>query len=581
LKRLFPDVLTGSLSVDNRTGSGIGRLREAIAEQAAKLPQMGQLISRRWAVARDEILASGDGQPQIWYEQFSEICERHGMTDSEINTLARLMHDLGDVMYFGEQEGLRDIVVLDPEWLTRAISRILEDVSTKQADGVLDHARLREIWDYQGYSALDGRYFLRLMEEFDISYRLDDMHSLVAQLVPFDRPPLPWQAGSALPAGLRKLRLVCRPSEPAPGLIPWLTVRHHRASTGKHWRRGVFLRHPIKAYASEALLELQHNGELTIEVRAPSPDLYFNILRDSVEDLISRRWPGLTYQLLIPCLGLTNDGACCPGEFHLDGLKRLHEGGKTTIPCMQCAKDNKISELLTGFAAPDNQLAAQLDGMNAMLTDASNRIAHIQGRATDIAETVRRVQRVVSMEVTDCPRLFSLLAGSTPPYQHIEFHQESYRLTLWCEHPGFWHPWEQASYELRPPKRWLPQVRPYLLLVFRTLQLIVPLTGSTASPSSPADVLDQARSHLQAMGRLMADQPGNLGNVDSDRHRDGRKLTEAEGRALRAIRVALFEHDLSRAFGGMRRVQDASGDFLWVCPMHYPEYDPGLPNIPA
>ena len=80
-----------------------------------------------------------------------------------------------------------------------------------------------------------------------------------------------------------------------------------------HWRRGVFLRHPIAAYASEALLELRGSSELAVEVRAPSPDLYFNVLRDSIEDLITRRWPGLDYHLFIPCPG--NRRITVPGQF--------------------------------------------------------------------------------------------------------------------------------------------------------------------------------------------------------------------------------------------------------------------------
>src|SRR5580693_4278218 len=100
-----------------------------------------------------------------------------------------------------------------------------------------------------------------------------------------------------------------------------------------HWRRGVFLRHPIAAYASEALLELRGSSELVVEVRAPSPDLYFNVLRDSIEDLITRRWPGLIYHLFIPCPG--NNGSPCPGQFRLDGLLRIRENGQTTtVPCM-------------------------------------------------------------------------------------------------------------------------------------------------------------------------------------------------------------------------------------------------------
>jgi hypothetical protein len=58
-------------------------------------------------------------------------------------------------------------------------------------------------------------------------------------------------------------------------------------------------------------------------------------------------------------------------------------------------------------------------------------------------------------------------------------------------------------------------------------------------------------------------------------------LTSAEGETLRALRVLLFANDCFRAFGGLRRVPAAAGDFLWVWADHYPNYDPGLPTSRA
>ena len=309
LQQVFPEMLVGNFDVDSRNEAGIPELRKAIAVNAARLPQMGQMISHRWVAARDEILARAEAEPQILYLEFMEVCERCGVTGQEVVTLAELMHDLGYIIYYGDDLGLKEIIVLNPEWLTKAISYVLEDKATKDSGGILDHARLKEIWqDRDGgqvYPARYHAYFLRLMEKFDVSYRLegDELHSLVAQLVPHERPILPWQPRTQPPAGIRMLALVCRLSEPVQGLIPWLTVRHHRASTGLHWRRGVFLRHPINAYASEALLELRHPRELAVEVRAPSPDLYFNVLRDSIEDLINRRWPGISDAYSLPWEG--------------------------------------------------------------------------------------------------------------------------------------------------------------------------------------------------------------------------------------------------------------------------------------
>ncbi len=549
---------------------------------------MGQLISPRWVAARDEILARADVEPQIRYKLFAEICERNGVTGTEIVTLAQLMHDLGHIIYYSEDEGLRDIVVLNPEWLTKAISYVLEDKQTRNAGGILDHARLREIWQDRAtepaYPAQYHPYFLRLMEKFDVSYRLegDELHSLVAQLVPHPRPALPWQASTPAPAGIRRLSLVCRLSEPVPGLIPWLTVRHHHASTGLHWRRGVFLRHPITAYASEAVLELRSSRELALEVRAPSPDLYFNVLRDSIEDLITHRWRGLTYELLVPCPGWPSDISRCPGQFSLDGLLRLREHGHTTYPCTECAQVHEISALLTGFTASRQPLGAELSQMHDQLARIENGVIRVETQAAETAESVRRVLRVVSAEVTDCPRLFTLAPVRASGARRSRFYQSHFRLTLWCEHPGYWHPWAPASYDLDPPKDWLVKVSPYATLIFRTLQLVVPLAGSIAVASLPQDQIEGAQAHLDTMRTIVEDftsSPKRTSSKSDLRDATG-QLTVTEGYALREFRTALFECDPKRAFGKMRRVQAPSGDFLWVCTDHYSEYDPGLPVVP-
>ena len=165
LKEEFPDMLAGQHGIDSLSELGIDNLRSAIAAEAAGLPQMGQLISSRWAAARDEILALAAAEPQVSFSRFAAICRRHQVDGQEIPTLAELLHDLGHIIYHSDDEGLRDFVVLNPEWLSKAISRVLDDAQTRQAGGILDHARLREIWGEgakrPGYPERTYPYFLR------------------------------------------------------------------------------------------------------------------------------------------------------------------------------------------------------------------------------------------------------------------------------------------------------------------------------------------------------------------------------------------------------------------------------------
>jgi internalin A len=594
LARAYPKMLVGSFEVDSRTQSGVPALRTAMSREAAKLPQMGGRISLRWVAARDEILSRAQDEPQILYQQFREVCQRHGMADDEILTLAQLMHDLGHIIYYSDDEGLKDVVVLNPEWLTKAISYVLEDKPTREAGGILDHIRLKVIWqDRDGgvsYPARLHPYFLRLMEKFDISYRIegDELHSLVAQMVPYERPALPWPPRKQLSGrNIRTLSLVCHLAEPAPGLIPWLTVRHHRAATGVHWRHGVFLRHPVAAYASEAVVELRHDTDLTVEVRAPSPDLYFNVLRESIEDLIALRWPGLTYELLIPCPGKGARRSTCLGRFPLEKLLRMRERDRPSVMCWECMEDYGISELLTGFGGIGQPLAEQLARIERQI---GSSVAGLQSQAAAIAESVRRILRVVSTEVADCPRIFTLVPQRATGIKRAAFYENNFRLTLWCEHPGFWHPWDPANYTIRKPKEWFVQISPYVRLVLRTLQLIVPLAGAITEVVMSPDQLAQTEKDLHLMSAVVADLPvvqnQSLGRAGIGSAIDQRRISEgersvAEDEALRALRAVLFEQDRLRTFGGLRRVQAPSGEFLWVCRKHYPEYDPGLPVVPG
>jgi internalin A len=598
LERSFSEVLARRYEIDNLSGSGISELREGVAVQAAGLPQMGQLISPRWIATRDEILAQAATQPQISYEQFADTCRGHGVDGDEIVTLAELMHDLGLIIYYGDDEGLRDFVILDPEWLTKAISRVLEDKPTRTSGGVLDHARLGQVWpdvpvglNEPAYPRRYHPYFLRLMEKFDISYRLEDDEgrSLVAQLVPYDRPELPWDTRMPPPGGIRRLALVCQLGEPVPGLVAWLTVRHHRASTGRHWRAGVFLRHPIAAYASEALLELRTPDQLVIDVRAPSPDLFFNVLRDSVEDLITRRWPGLTYQLLIPCPTRSADGLSCRGQFSLKFLLGYREKGGTRVPCQECFVDRDISELLTGFAQPDLPLQLELEQIRDQVVDIGSDVKRVEGgvsrleaHAAEAADSMRRILQVIGSEITDCPRLFTLTGEVPSGSRRLKFYQRHYRLTLWCEHAGHWHPWPAASYSLDEPRDWLARIGPYAILVFKALQVVVPIAGAVAEVVLTPDQLKHAQHELKLMTTLVAALPTE--KFEDQREfiagESSSQFSPAQGQAARALRILLFDHDHLRAFGDLRRVQTPSGDLAWVCADHYPEYDPGLPNIP-
>jgi hypothetical protein len=84
------------------------------------------------------------------------------------------------------------------------------------------------------------------------------------------------------------------------------------------------------------------------------------------------------------------------------------------------------------------------------------------------------------------------------------------------------------------------------------------------------------------MKTIVDDLPGNshADPTDAGLSQTAGQMTSAEGDSLRALRTIIFKHDPGANSVVLRRILAPSGDFLWVCPDHAAEYDPGLPVLP-
>ena len=577
LERAFPVMLVGRHAVDSKSGTGIDELLATIAVEAAQLPQMGEKMNRRWIETRDEVLARQE--PQIARYDFHAVAQRYGLDETEIETLLDLLHDLGRVVYYGDDEGLRDSVVIKPEWLTKVIGYVLEDKAAREAKGELQHSRLRDIWydhnepTFERYEPSCHPFFLRLMEKFDISYRFPGgQASLVVELVPYERPELPWDAESKMPKNWRELAVVCSMEDEAPGIVAWLTVRNHKYVWEKvHWRTGVFVSHR----GQEGLIELLNPTELRLTVRGRSPEYLLGLLRDSLTTLIRQRWEGLTIELLVPCDGTKKNGGPCDYRFGLEDLQSLRDEGIKDQRCIRCRKVQDVDRLLTGLEAPTTPVDERLDRIfehvTAIASGTGRHEEKLDEHRNESAEQMRVLRKALGAEKRESPSLFTIVPLGGGPLRN------KYEMTLWCEHPGDEHPCENGEYTFKRPKAWLAQAAPYLSIVGKSLRVVVALAGLPGA----GQLIDEATSkQLGAMEKLTKELvPDRVPGGEAAE--DGSGLTRAQGEAFRQFQSLPFELDKSRKWAGMRRFLTPAGDYLWICPKHHREYDPGLPVLPG
>jgi internalin A len=127
-------------------------------------------------------------------------------------------------------------------------------------------------------------------------------------------------------------------------------------------------------------------------------------------------------------------------------------------------------------------------------------------------------------------------------------------------------------------------------VMIKALQIVVPAAAAASTLTLTSNQLNQLQVDLDAMQGLVRDterlsllqnEAAELDDVvDDGRDTVNSPLTRAEGAALRSLRQLIFDHDRARHFGGLRRFLAVTGDYLWLCPDHYTEYDRGLPQLP-
>ena len=114
-------------------------------------------------------------------------------------------------------------------------------------------------------------------------------------------------------------------------------------------------------------------------------------------------------------------------------------------------------------------------------------------------------------------------------------------------------------------------------VVARTVQMLTPIGKGVDALIQEGEAGDLSKS-LELMKSLS--DVGVVAGADDERSMSVAQLTKTEGAGLRAFRQLLLDLDAGRTFAGLRRVLAPTGDFLWVCPEHVTNYDPGLPALP-
>ena len=598
-KEAYPQ-LVGSVSVSNKDSTGVSELKALIAQEAAKLPLMEQQWPKTWVAA--ETALRGNAKRHLSLAEYSECCARNGVSEDIAKTaLGGYLHDLGRILYYQDDDALSDFVVMKPNWLTRAVSRVLDDVPTREAGGVLAHADLPRIWYRDAEDAPYERrlypLFLRLMERYLISFQLESLspdqratHSLVPLLLPFDRPRemLPW--GDVLP-NQPEIKMVFRLLNfVPPGLMSWFIALTHRYTQGLHWREGVRLQY--HEHQAEVVLN-PSKRELWLQVRGPVPSNFFNILQHTLNDRIFRYFfEGLELKREVPCTcheEYNETGPC--GFFHdYERLVERMTQGKRTAECGATFREVSVPLLLEGIHySTDDRVAARLEATQKALGElvrgqdqiikitSENRELLIQN-AQLFEQLNRSFTRVWNLQMAnlnaECPNTFMILPSRRTRFNPKALFSTDFTLHLLCQNPTRPHIVSgEKGYRVPQTKEWWSTVAPWLNRLVDFLRYIP--KGRDILRAYDDHFLEDIKTSLDVFEAILDNLPDLNTVTDAERFGLSRGRFEpfaAEGPALRALYSYLKKADQHEHWCGLHRTATIDGNILWLCEEHQAVY---------
>ena len=188
LGKKYPNIV-GILETSAATGAGIEALKTEIAKQVDTLPHIHDLLPETWFTVKSKLEGLGRDKNFITQDEYLSLCDTNDITDeTSQHTLIGFLHDLGVVLHFQDDPRLEALGILNPQWVTNGVYKILNSHELFQNQGKLTLPLLHRILDLPEYPQDKHLFIVDMMKKFELCYEIDEKSLLIPDLLPKDEP---------------------------------------------------------------------------------------------------------------------------------------------------------------------------------------------------------------------------------------------------------------------------------------------------------------------------------------------------------------------------------------------------------
>ncbi len=328
---------------------GMAELETTIHRVLGRMPHLKDRLPKSWQEIRQKL--QKEQKNHIDANRYYQICKPYNLEKGRegADHLSDYLHDLGAILRFRKDPVLKNTLILNPEWATQAVYKLVDTPEIIQNKGRFDFHDLEKIWAPNRYPPEKHHQLIRLMEKFELCFNFTASTTyIVPELVPNECPGIETDYDGEADT----LRFQYRYDFMPKGIVSRFIARNYYLIKEEcFWKNGVELRFEdasalVTADPLAKTLKIWAHGNQKRDLMA--------IIRNElnhIHDTLNMKKEEDYYQEEIPC----NCSHCLKAEkphlFTFDDLKRFAAKGRSPY-CMKSTEPVSPDKLLQGYEVP-------------------------------------------------------------------------------------------------------------------------------------------------------------------------------------------------------------------------------------
>ena len=275
--------IKGFFRVSCAAGEGINNFKQRLVDELTKVDLIHTLFAESWFNVKTQLEKMT--KDFISYDDYKRLCQKQKVTiGRHQDTLVDFLHDLGVVLHFKDFK-LQETHVINPEWVTTAVYKIINSKEIAGSKGLLKLSRLEKILkqekDTDYYYPRDKyRYIIDLMQKFELCFEIDSETILIPDLLEIREPSFDFDYTTALKF------LIQYDFLPRSIMSRFMVKMHKDIKNGLNWRTGVVLEN--ESFNSTAVIKSDNEEKrIYIYVQGEQKRDYFAAILHTFRDINS------------------------------------------------------------------------------------------------------------------------------------------------------------------------------------------------------------------------------------------------------------------------------------------------------